>query len=218
MSFLGERAYEELYNKPSPYTISVRYSKAFKGYNGNVRFDGKEIAFRISHPWKTVSDDMVVGLLQTLLNKLFKTKIRTMEIDMYSIFMKKLHLTIPVTVEDPILKEAYNRVNDKYFAGMVSQPNLQFSQGNMRKLGSYDYSTDTITISSILLKDENLLDYVMYHELLHKKLKFHEKNGRSYHHTREFRQKEKEYEDPHAEEKLRSFLRGQRARKVLLGW
>jgi hypothetical protein len=38
----------------------------------------------------------------------------------------------------------------------------------------------------------------MYHEMLHKKYKFNSKNGRSYHHTSQFRKKEKAY--PNSEE------------------
>jgi hypothetical protein len=38
-----------------------------------------------------------------------------------------------------------------------------------------------------------LLDFVMYHELLHKDLGFRESNGRRYAHTRNFREKERRF-------------------------
>jgi hypothetical protein len=72
-------------------------------------------------------------------------------------------------------------------------PNLEWGSNSKRKLGSYDYHTDTISISTIFLDSEQeLLDYLIYHEMLHKKLKFNSKNNRSYHHTKKFKAKEKE--------------------------
>ncbi|MFH0875459.1 MAG: SprT-like domain-containing protein [archaeon] len=218
MSLLVKEAYSELYNKECSYETILKYSRAFKGYNANVRFSDRELSFKFSYLWKDVSDDIKKGLVQSLMNKVFKTKTNTINIDMYNIFLKKVALVAPKTKTDPILEESYNRVNDKYFSGMVTMPNLIWGSKNYSKLGSYDYGTDAITISRVLFEQDNLLDYVMYHELLHKKLKFYAINGRSYHHTSEFRKKENEFEDPNIEEKLKSFLRRQRFKNILKLW
>ena len=90
---------------------------------------------------------------------------------------------------------------------MIDKTNLCWGQNSFSKLGSYEYGSNTITLSKALEEDSELLDYVMYHEMLHKKHKFHSKNGRSYHHTRKIRQDEKEFENPDLEEKLKKFLR-----------
>jgi predicted metal-dependent hydrolase len=137
---------------------------------------------------------------------------------MYNIFLKKVHISIPKLESDPLLDESFERVNDKYFYGMIEKPNLSWGSLSHTKLGSYDYGTDMIKISQILKEDDNLLDYVMYHEILHKKLKFNDKNGKSYHHTSEFRRMEKEYEDKDAEKKLKALLRKQRFRAILGSW
>ena len=45
----------------------------------------------------------------------------------------------------------------------MQTPNLVWGKNSFRKLGSYEYGSDTITISKIFLEsDKSLLDYVMY--------------------------------------------------------
>ena len=64
------------------------------------------------------------------------------------------------------------------------------------KLGSYEYGSDTISISNNLISaSKEILDYVMYHEILHKKHKFENRKGRNYHHTAKFRNDERKFEN-----------------------
>ncbi|MBU0757206.1 MAG: hypothetical protein KKF44_04020 [Nanoarchaeota archaeon] len=218
MSLLVNSAYRSLYGKECPYETTLKYSRAFSGYNANVRYSDRELRFRLSYKWKEISPELKTGLVQNLLNKVFKTNVKSIDIDMYNIFLKKVHITIPKTETDPVLENSFNKVNDRYFYGMIERPNLRWGTDSLSKLGSYEYGTDSITISKIMAEDEMLLDYVMYHEILHKKLKFKDKNGRSYHHTREFRAKEKDFEVHDIEEKLKKFLRRKRARGILGLW
>jgi hypothetical protein len=117
--------------------------------------------------------------------------------DLYENFIKNVHIAVPKTKSHPSLEESFNRVNKLFFAGMIDKPNLVLGKGT-RTLGNYDYGADTIAISEHLLKHIDLLDYVMYHEILHKKHKFKSKNTRSFHHTRKFKKEEKSY--PNAKE------------------
>ncbi|MFH1073266.1 MAG: hypothetical protein V1743_07605 [Nanoarchaeota archaeon] len=200
------------------YTPKVKYSRAFRGYNGNIRLKGNLIEVRLSREWKTVSKEIQIGLIQILLLKLFKEKKSTINIDLYNKFIKNLPRYSIVTASDPALEESFDRVNEQYFDNLLERPNLAWGTESFSKLGSYEYATDTITISTILRKDMNLLDYVMYHEMLHKKLQFNHKNGRSYHHTRKFKELEKKYHDPEAERKLSSLIRKNKVRGLWKFW
>jgi len=208
---LAEKAFKMLYpNKNFDYEISLKYSGKFKAYNANASFCGKKLIFNLSRKWKEVSDeDIKIGLIQSLLLKLFKGKKKTMNIDLYNIFIKKLHLSIPKTKSDPLLEESFNRVNDKYFYGVIEQPNLKWGSKTSATLGSYEYQTDMITISSIFRSAPLvLLDYVMYHEMLHKKHKFDVKGRRSYHHTSRFKKEEKRFDgQERIEKELKKFCR-----------
>jgi len=78
--------------------------------------------------------------------------------------------------------------------GMMDIANLQWGTNSTSKLGCYEYGSDTITISTIFqFSDPILLDYVMYHEMLHKKFKFESKNGRTLHHSPEFKRMEAKF-------------------------
>jgi hypothetical protein len=101
-----------------------------------------------------------------------------------------VHHTIEQTKSDPILQASFDRVNKDFFVNLMDPPNFVFG-GGTTKLGSYEYGTDTIMISEVLLEDQELLDYVIYHEMLHKKHKFSE--GR--HHTKAFRLDEAKFGD-----------------------
>jgi len=194
-----KQAINELYTN-FPYEAKLKYSGKFKPYRANVRLRGVNIQFNLSRKWKTVSKDIQMGLIQELLLKILKNKLKpirtnTSNIELYNIFIKKLHIGIPKIKRDPILEESFNRVNEKYFFGLLEISNLEWGSKTATKLGSYEYATDTISISTIFKDEPGLLDYVMYHEMLHKKHKFYSKNGRSYHHTAEFKRKEKEFEN-----------------------
>lgn len=216
MHYLIRKAFTELYpEKESAFESKLNYSKAFKGYNAKVKYTKYTMEFRLSHAWKDVSDEIQVGLLQSLLNKVFGTGIKTMNIELYDIFLKKLPAMTPKTKSEPALEESFSRVNEGYFSGMMDSPNLEFGGENFHTLGTYDHGTDTIRISSVLLKDLQLLDYVMYHEMLHKRFKYKSTGKRTIHHSRQFREEEKKFRLDDADDKLREFLRREKRKEKL---
>ena len=193
-----DEAYELLFpGKTSPYTFTLDYSARFKGYNPNVRKRGRDISFHLSSKWKTVSKEIVIGLIQDLLIRILHERgiKSTMNIEMYHVFMQKIAMVIDKTQDDEVLALSYDRVNEQYFGGLVEKPNLQWHKAS-RRLGSYDYGTDTISMSDALRgAPERVLDYVMHHELLHKYLKYSAKGVRPHHHTKKFKEMEKRFYD-----------------------
>ena len=197
MSNLIIEAYNELYpNKPIKYSFSLKYSRKFKSYNANVRLYGNHLMFHLSKDWKKISREIQIGLVQELFTKILHDKKKTMNIELYNLFLKNVHLAVPKTKTNPVLEESFNKVNDAYFNGMLDIPNLEWGSDSTSQLGRYEYGSDTITISTIFKKSrQELLDYVMYHEMLHKKFKFESKNGRTLHHSPEFKRMEAKFPD-----------------------
>jgi len=210
---IATEAYSDLFPGKEPtHGFKLKYSARFNSYNANVYYNRNAMEFRLSKQWKSVSREIRIGLIQTLMLKVFGGKKETMHMDLYNIFLKKIHVTAPKTRSDPMLEASFNYLNQRYFDSMMEMPNLAFGQYSKRKLGSYEYGSDTITISRILSGQPELLDYVMYHEMLHKKLKFYTRNSRSYHHTREFKNAEKMFENHDLMEKqLNRFLRSKQS-------
>ena len=211
MSELIKEAFQQLYTeKELKYSVSLKYSRKFKPYNANVKLYRNNLMFNLSKEWRKISKEIQIGLIQELMTKILKesnaselrskrtrsqvTK-KTMHMELYNLFMKNVHLAIPKTKTDVILEESFNRVNETHFNGMLDKPNLQWGNESTSKLGSYEYGSDTITISTIFKNEKKeMLDYVMYHEMLHKKFKFQNKNGRNLHHSNEFKKMESKFE------------------------
>jgi len=192
---IAELAYAELYpQRGIDYRISVRYSRKFKPYNANVKKYGNNLIFHLSKDWKKISKEIQIGLIQELLTKILKDKKKTMNMELYNMFLKNVHIAIPKIKTDSMLEASFNRNNDMFFNGMLDIPNLEWGNDSTSKLGSYEYGSDTITISTIFQNaPKELLDYVMYHEMLHKKFKFESKNGRTLHHSPEFKRMEAKF-------------------------
>jgi len=208
MSDLIKEAYTRLFpDDELTLNTSLKYSGRFSDFNANVKKYSNNIEFNLSKKWRGVNKEIIIGLIQDLLLKIFKKKKKTLNIDLYHNFIKNLHYTVPKTNSDPILESSFTRINNEYFDGFIEIPNIKWGRFSNRKLGSYDFHKDTISISKILLNEpRELLDYVMYHEMLHKKIKFKSGNKRTIFHSSEFRKKEQEFKDSEEIEKRLKLL------------
>jgi len=217
-----EKAFTTLYpdRDISRYNFSLKYSGRFSAYNANVKYTNGNYDFWLSKEWRKVNEDIKIGLIHHLLQKVFNTKKKSLNEDLYHTFLKNVHIAVPKTKIEPELKESFDRVNERYFIGTVEMPNLVFGQKSFSKLGSYEYGNDTISISSVFrnIEEENkvLLDSVMFHEILHKVHKFKTKNGRSMHHTRKFKFAEKQFQAADKiDEAMSKFLRRKKFRNFI---
>ena len=107
-------AFETLFpEKKFHYQAKITYSDKFKDYNANIRLDrfSGRLTFSLSRKWKSVSDDIVIGLLQELMLKLFKKKgekkVNTLNMDLYNSFLKNIHIAAPKLDSEPYLIESY---------------------------------------------------------------------------------------------------------------
>ncbi len=100
------------------------------------------------------------------------------------------------------LAVAFERVNGQYFDGSLARPRLTWSRTfTGRKFGHYDPVRDTVMLSCSLDRADVpafVVDFVLYHELLHKQLGVDWRNGRAAAHTPEFRAAERRFAQ-HAE-------------------
>jgi len=215
MQTLVTEAFKQLYPEKEPkHYFCLKYSRKFKPYNANVKLRGDNLTFTLSREWRNINRDIQIGLVQELMGKILKDRKKTINMELYNLFLKNVHIAVPKTKTDEMLEASFNRVNEAYFNGMMDMTNLQWGSESTSKLGSYEYGSDTITMSTIFRNaDLQMLDYVMYHEMLHKKFKFESKNGRTLHHSPEFKRMEAKFQNRDFIEKEISRL----ARKHRLG-
>jgi predicted metal-dependent hydrolase len=215
-----EKAYSRLFpDEGSDYEFGLRFSRKFGSYNANARKSGNKILFSFSPEWKKVSEEISIGLVQDLLRKMLgKKKAATTNVQLYEIFIKNLHLAAAKVNADEKLLQIFNMVNEKYFNNLVELPNLQWSGSSKTKLATYNYHTDTISVSTIFADaGDDIIGYLLYHEMLHKKLKFSSGSRRTVHHSPEFRALERQFENREImEKKLQEHARGKK--RIHFSW
>lgn len=95
------------------------------------------------------------------------------------------------------LEEIFVRLNQTYFQDSISKPTLSWSaQRTYRILGHHDSTHETIVISRSLddvKVPRYVLEYVVFHEMLHIFHPTTHRNGRRYNHTPQFRRDERKF-------------------------
>jgi hypothetical protein len=95
------------------------------------------------------------------------------------------------------LDELFDTVNDRYFGNTIDRPVLTWSvRKTYHILGHHDSTHNQITISTSLDSIETprfVVEYVMFHEMLHIAHPAKHVNGRRYFHTPAFRRDERKF-------------------------
>ena len=96
------------------------------------------------------------------------------------------------------LKDSFDRINRRYFKNQIGIPRLVWGgRLSRRKLGHYQPATDTLQVSRRLDNPDVpafVVDFIVYHELLHKQLGVRVAAGRRYSHTPAFKQAERRFQ------------------------
>ncbi len=194
---LIEESFQRLFpEKEFPYFTEMEYNRRLADFNANIRLEPRKIKVNLNLQWKDIDREIKIGLIQHLLLKMFKTRGHTYNIELYNNFIKNIPILTPKTKFDPLLEASFHRINQQFFSNSAEKPNLTWGQDSFRKLASYNFHTDTVTVSTLFTDARaEILDYLMYHELLHKHHKFKHNYGRSSFHTRAFREDERLYPD-----------------------
>lgn len=213
---IAEQAYLNLFpGSAADYDFRIVYTGRIKDYGAYVSLSGRVMEFRMSRKWYPISPEIQMGLMQELMAKLLKSRKPSMYIDLYNNFVKSLHLSIPKDRSHPQLEASFKRVNERYFLGLVEQPNLVWGKFATTTFGSYDFKNDTVTISSVFrdVEDTKYIDYIMFHELLHKQRKFFKSGTKTYYHDKRFKRLEKVFENGDVIEKeLTTVVRREKAK------
>jgi predicted metal-dependent hydrolase len=192
---LIQTSYQRLFpDKEFSYETEMEYNRRLKDFNANIHLHKNKIKINLNLQWKDIDDEIKIGLIQHLLLKIFKKRTSTSNINLYNNFIKNIPTLTLKTKIDPKLEQSFNRINQLLLNNELEKPNLIWGQQAFRKLAHYNFHNDSIIVSETF-KDtpRHVLDYLMYHEMLHKHFKFSSKNGRLSYHNKEFRQAEAKY-------------------------
>lgn len=223
---LVHEAYSRLWPKRIfDYNVREEYNRRLGSFNANISLRGKDLSVKYNLQWKNVDREIQIGLIQNLLIKIIAKnshdkKLSTFNLKLYNNFCKQIptYLIEEHDLESNCenLRESFARVNQKFFDNGLTECSLKWGNTAVRRLASYNFNNDSITVSSIF-KDasEEIIDLLMYHEMLHKELKFDCRNGRVHTHTPEFKRRENLYPNKVVVEKeIDVVIRAVRYKKV----
>lgn len=210
------RVFRELRPRTALPAIRVEFRRFANAHSAIQLADGV-LNVRISDILEGAPAPVAESLAHILLSKLFRKPIARAHAHRYRLYLNRkdvrrnLHLVRQVrgrkNLLDPQgkwhdLVEIFEKLNLKYFDGLMARPNLGWGRTRSRTaLGHFDPSHNVIAISRIFDEPSTplvALEYVMFHEMLHLRYPAEHRGARRCVHTREFRAAEKRY--PHLAE------------------
>jgi len=152
------------------------------------------------------------GLIELLCSKLFKKKWVSENVRAYHAYIQ--NVSLPDKTTCTVLRNVFNTNNNQFFGGLIDNCTIKWGRRSISKLASYNYNTDTITVSTIFKHaNEQMLAYVVYHEMLHKWYGY-KVGQRCTAHTKEFKQAEAKFPNSTIIEKqLKMFVQSQARRR-----
>lgn len=166
------------------------------------------VTIRIAETFRSVPEDILRLLGHILLAKLYGQKIDGMLRRRYHAFVEE-HILPGHPVRRRIsdrytsrgsvynLEERFDVLNRVYFDNRLTKPRIGWSLNrSYRRLGFFAAERNLLVISRIFDSARvpaDVLDFLLYHEMLHIHYPAERKNGRNRIHTREFRKSERSY-------------------------
>ena len=184
----------------------------YVGINHTIRIRDGEVLVRIGEICREMPLPCHKGLAYILVGKLLRKKIPAGAREVYSAYVKsasvreraalnkrergrKVVTSSKGSVYD--LDEIFTEVNQQYFRGEISRPVLTWSaRKTFRILGHHDATHDHVAISRSLDTADvprYVVEYVVFHEMLHIAHPTKHLNGRRYNHTAAFRRDERKF-------------------------
>ncbi len=185
----------------------------FAGLNHTIRLRRQQIYVRLSDIVRDAPASVHRALAFILVGKLFSKRVGTEYQNLYRQYayhpdvQRKSDLARQQRGRKVIgssigrehnLDRLFARLNRRYFNNELTPPTLTWSARKTRRiLGHHDYVHETIVISRSLDNDdvpEFLVEFVLYHEMLHMKHRPKLSNGRRVYHTAAFRADERRFD------------------------
>lgn len=209
--------------------------------NHTIRVRNGKVFVRLAELCRTAPMEIHRALAFILTAKILRKKISPAAAKTYRSFVKSREIQLKAKENKRIkgrkiittskgdvydLEEMFALINLNYFKDTIPKPTLTWSaRKTFRILGHHDSTHDTIVISKSL-DDKKVprfvVEFVVFHEMLHIFHPTQHRDGRHYNHTPQFRRDEKKFADYEKaefwiEKNARNFkTRSRKARKKVL--
>jgi hypothetical protein len=207
------RVFRTLNPRLAPPEIVLRFHK-YANANSRVRLQGGQLRVDISDLLQPAPAPIQEALAAILISKLFRKRPPPEHLACYRNYLNRaefLHTLHRVKQERGRkfcydargrfynLFEIFDELDREYFGGLLPRPRLGWSLRPSRTtLGHYDPSHNTIVLSSLLDCEEApllIVQFVMFHEMLHLRHPVHHEGARRCVHTKDFKKAERQFAD-----------------------
>lgn len=185
----------------------------YSDLKSTIKIEKDQIRIRISDILSDASGEVLEALIHILIARVLRRKPRTVWIDCFNKYIQRPeveanHARLRRMRNRKILSapqgkhhdldRSFHRVNQRYFQDTLAKPKLSWSpHRSRRQLGYHDASLNLIVISRYLDRPnvpEFMIDYLMYHELLHTLIRPEIRRGKRIVHSANFRRYERKFE------------------------
>lgn len=189
--------------------IEVRFFK-FANVNNTVRLREDRLLFRISDLLEGAPESVLHAIAHILIAKIYRKEIDSVQAARYRRYVgskaitEKAHLLRQMRgrkrIDGPVgnvyhLDEIFEELNARFFHGLMARPDMTWSRNHARNLlGHYDPAHNAIVVSKVfddLRVPRYVVEYIVYHEMLHLKHPVKLKGSRRCVHPKHFQEEEK---------------------------
>jgi hypothetical protein len=185
---------------------------AYAGLRSTARLRDGRILLRLSDLFEDAPDEALGALARILIAKLLHRRVRK---EWNEVYKKHVGRDEVVEASEDVrrrrgskrfgpaagrvfdLDVMFDRLNETYFGGRLPRPRIGWTlQDAWRTHGHYDPAHDTIVLSRSLDDAKTppfVVEFVMYHEMLHVAMPAERRDGRHLHHTAAFRRAESRF-------------------------
>ncbi len=212
IKYIQETLKQKVINKNSVVFVKIFPSK----YNWKLKYSKTKIIIELNIPFVIAENFIIDNIIDKILNRDKKISndavSQFMMSNSYKEFAQKFllsHTNHNKIFEDGYdINELFETINCKYFNNEIKKPTLKWNKRlTYSKFGEFNPLKYQITLSAVLAhKDipKFVVEYVMYHEMLHIKHPMKSSNKRLHIHHNEFKEMEKKFPDY---EKAESYLK-----------
>ena len=198
---------------------------AFANVNNTVRLRDGKLLFRISDLLEGAPEAVLHAIAHILIAKIYRKEIDAGQAARYRRFVgsraisEKAHLLRQMRgrkrIEGPVgnvyhLDEIFEELNTRFFYGLMARPNMSWSQNSARNLlGHYDPAHNAIVVSRVfdqMRVPRYVVEYIVYHEMLHLKHPVKLKGSRRCVHPKQFQEEERLFPQLEAAKKFLKIL------------
>ena len=180
----------------------------FRRIKHSIEWAPLYINIKVSHYFKHAPKPVLESLAIILLARIYKRKVDSNIRREYRKYLDQLENKLPPTRHRSLesynangkvfdLKSVFSQLNMNYFEKPLALPILGWSKmKSYRRLGFYDEKRNLLVISRIFDAPgvpEEIVYYLVYHEMLHIYYPSEKKNGRRIVHTAAFKKAEKRF-------------------------